>query len=96
MSKKDLNNNLIIYTIVSSESQEDNTSLESQRKQGILVAKNNGLTPIVMNEGVASSKYEDFTKREKLMEVYNGIQKGDIKHFFIDYFLSNIIYSYTA
>ena len=76
---------LHIYTRVSSDSQEDNTSLKNQRDKGEYVAQLTGLTPKLWNEGVGSSSKEDLSNRPVLAELMESVGAGEVKHLYVEY-----------
>ena len=76
---------LHIYTRVSSDSQEDNTSLDNQRKKGMRIAELNGFDFKLWNEGVGSSSRDDLLNRPILTKLLDEIQKGNIKHLYCEY-----------
>ena len=76
---------LHIYTRVSTDSQEDNTSLKQQRDRGERLAKSLGFKPQVWNEGSASSSKDDFENRPILTELMGLITSGQVKHLYAEY-----------
>jgi site-specific DNA recombinase len=81
--KKLPNNNVIhIYSRVSTKSQEDNTSLKNQKDEGIKKAILDNKTPVLWNEGSASSSGDTFEERPVLEEVFSNIVSDDIKHLY--------------
>ena len=76
---------LHIYTRVSSDSQEDNTSLHQQKDRGERLAKTLGMKSRVWSEGAASSSKEDFENRPILTELMGLITRGEVKHLYAEY-----------
>ena len=74
---------LHIYTRISSKSQLDGSSLETQKELGIKKSKDLGMKPKLWNEGAKSSHHEDLLNRPKMVELLNEIEKGEIKHLFV-------------
>jgi len=74
---------LHIYTRVSTKVQEEGASLDVQRGEGKKKAKELGMKAKIWNEGAASSHYEDFLNRPKLMELMNEVENGTAKHLFV-------------
>ena len=74
---------LHIYTRVSSASQEDGTSLETQKELGIKKSKELGMKHQLWNEGAASSHHEDLLNRPKMIELLQEIESGNLKHLFV-------------
>jgi len=74
---------LHIYTRVSSASQEDGTSLETQKQLGVKKSKELGMKHQLWNEGAASSHHEDLLNRPKMIELLQEIESGNIKHLFV-------------
>ena len=74
---------LHIYTRISSKSQLDGTSLETQKELGIKKSKDLGMKTKLWNEGAKSSHHEDLLNRPTMVEVLNEIEKGAIKHLFV-------------
>ena len=87
---------LYIYTRVSTKGQEDNTSLDSQRKTGEKLCETMGFKKNVLyNEGGKSSKYEDLHNRKKLDEIVTLIKRGKVKHLYV-YDLSRLTRNTTV
>lgn len=76
---------LHIYSRVSSDSQEDNTSLQQQIEKGKRVAEFQGMDFELWNEGVKSSSQDDFGNRPKLSNLLIKVDQGDIKHLYVEY-----------
>ena len=76
---------LHVYTRVSSESQEDNTSLQQQAQKGERIAEINGFEVCLWNEGVKSSSSEDLSYRPVLLELLNKVGSGEVKHLYVEY-----------
>lgn len=76
---------LHVYTRVSSESQEDNTSLKQQAQKGERIAEINGFEVCLWNEGVKSSSSEDLSYRPVLLELLNKVDSGEVKHLYVEY-----------
>ena len=75
---------LHIYTRVSSLVQsEDGTSLETQKVDGILKAKELGFDHQVWNEGGKSSHSNDIEDRPVLFDLLTEVEKGNVKHLFV-------------
>ena len=74
---------LHIYTRVSSAAQEDGTSLETQREQGILKAKALGMGYRIWDEGGQSSRHDDLLNRPKLTALLSAIDSGSVKHLWV-------------
>ena len=74
---------LHIYTRISSKSQLDGTSLETQKELGIKKSKDLGMKTKLWNEGAKSSHHEDLLNRPTMVELLNEIEKGEIKHLFV-------------
>lgn len=76
---------LHIYTRVSSDSQEENTSLATQYELGKQLAERLGFQARLWNEGVASSKDEEIERRPVLVELMNAVKEGLIEHLYVVY-----------
>lgn len=76
---------LHIYTRVSSDSQEDNTSLRQQKERGEKLATSLGLKSKLWNEGAASSSKEDLENRPVLSQLMGEIVSGQVKHLYSEY-----------
>ena len=74
---------LHIYTRISSRSQEDGTSLETQTDLGIEKSKDLGMKYKLWNEGTQSSHHEDLLNRPKIVELLQEIEDGKVKHLFV-------------
>ena len=80
-----MNKTLNIYTRVSSDSQEDNTSLKNQRDKGERVAQLIGMKTKLWNEGVGSSSKDDLSNRPVLSELMERVNEGEIKHLYVEF-----------
>lgn len=76
---------LHIYTRISSEKQEGNTSLEQQKDAGHYIADSLGMKTKLWNEGVASSYGDDIDDRPVLAEMMSQVQDGIVKNLFVEY-----------
>ena len=76
---------LHIYTRVSSDQQEDNTSLEQQKKKGISLSERLGYVPKVWNEGVGSSSKDTLDNRPVIVELLSKVRDGYVKHLYVEY-----------
>jgi DNA invertase Pin-like site-specific DNA recombinase len=76
---------LHIYTRVSGDSQEENTSLDLQKETGMELAKKIGLTPRVWNEGVSSSRFETLESRPVISQLLAECAEGNVKHLYAEY-----------
>lgn len=75
---------LAIYCRVSSQTQKDDgTSLDVQRQNGLRKSEELGLTPILFDEGAASSHSEELSHRPKLLSLLREIDNGSIKHIYV-------------
>ena len=74
---------LHIYTRVSQRSQEEGSSLESQKELGIQKSKDLGMKHKLWNEGAKSSHHEDLMNRPKIVELLQDIENGKVKHLFV-------------
>ena len=62
--------------------QEEGTSLDTQRDEGIKTAMREEKTPVLWNEGFASSSGDTFKEREVLEVMFNELLQGNIKHLY--------------
>ena len=76
---------LHIYSRVSSDSQEDNTSLQNQRDKGINISNLIGMSYQVWNEGVGSSSTDDLEQRPVISQLMKEVMDGKIKHLYVEY-----------
>ena len=76
---------LHIYSRVSSDSQEENTSLVNQKEKGISLATRLGFEHKIWNEGVASSAKDTLDNRPVLKSLLKDIQDGNVKHLYAEY-----------
>lgn len=76
---------LHIYSRVSSDSQEDNTSLQQQIDKGRRVAGLLDFNFSIWDEGVKSSNSEDISCRPVLSNLLTKVDSGDIKHLYVEY-----------
>ena len=84
MSKKDTDKTLHIYTRVSSTSQEKKgVSLQNQREKGIEVSKRLGMKYVVWNEGSKSSYSDDLLNRPTMMDMMDGVRRGEVKNIYV-------------
>lgn len=75
---------LHIYTRVSTTAQEDKgTSLASQERLGVELAKTLGLESKLWNEGGKSSNHEEIAQRPILQALMNEISNENVKHVFV-------------
>lgn len=75
---------LHIYTRVSTVAQEeDGTSLETQREQGIRKSDELGFDHKVWNEGGQSSFKDDLVNRPVLVDLLSVVEEGRVKHLFV-------------
>ena len=73
---------LHIYTRVSSSAQEDGTSLDTQRDDGIKYAVANNFKHKLWNEGAASS-HDEYTNRQVIVELLAAVETGEAKHIYV-------------
>ena len=73
---------LHIYLRVSTEVQTRGTSLDEQKRIGLKLSKENGLKPLIYNEGGKSSNYETWENRPKIQDIMLGIESGKIKNLY--------------
>tara|TARA_B110000238_G_scaffold201124_1_gene255001 strand:+ start:5315 stop:7108 length:1794 start_codon:yes stop_codon:yes gene_type:complete len=74
---------LHIYSRVSQRIQaEEGTSLDTQRDEGIKTAMREEKTPVLWNEGFASSSGDTFKERRVLEVMFNELLEGNIKHLY--------------
>lgn len=73
---------LHIYSRVSSEIQEEGSSLDTQKEVGIQISKDYGLGYKIHNEGGKSSKFETWENRPKIQDIMIGMEEGRIKHLY--------------
>jgi site-specific DNA recombinase len=79
-----LSDTLHIYTRVSSAAQQDDgTSLETQREQGVKKAKELGMVPKVWNEGGESSRHDDLNNRPELRGLLAEVDAGNVRHLWV-------------
>jgi len=71
------------YIRVSSDSQLEGASLDTQEKLGAKKAKELKFKYQVWNEGSASSHHEGFKNRPVLWKLLNEIEDGLVKHLFV-------------
>lgn len=76
---------LHIYTRVSSDSQEDNTSLSGQEASGVSLAKTLKFKHKLWNEGVQSSSTETLENRPVLSELLSECTKQNVRHLYVEY-----------
>ena len=76
---------LHIYSRVSSDSQEENTSLVNQKEKGISLATRLGFEHKVWNEGAASSAKDTLDNRPVLQDLLKEIDDGRVKHLYAEY-----------
>ena len=74
---------LHIYTRVSTQSQEEGTSLDYQKELGEKCANDFGLIPELHNEGVYSSSSENPMERPVLRKLLARIENGEIRNLFV-------------
>ncbi len=75
---------LHIYTRVSSTAQAtDGTSLKTQYLLGLKKAKELKFQSFHWDEGGKSSHHEDISERPVLMELYQAIKRGEVKHIWV-------------
>ena len=79
MKKKET---LYIYTRISSRSQEDGSSLETQKELGIKKSKELGMDYEVRDEGTQSSSHDDLDNRPVLETLLIDVEDGLVKHLF--------------
>jgi len=85
-SKKiaDPSTTLHIYTRVSSLAQaNEGTSLSTQHQLGLKKAKQLSFTPNHWNEGGKSSHHEDINGRPILLNLYEAMKRGEVKHLWV-------------
>ena len=78
-------NVLHIYTRVSSDQQEDNTSLDQQRRKGISISESLGFDHKVWNEGVGSSSKDTLDNRPIIVDLLQSVKDGYVKHLYVEY-----------
>lgn len=76
---------LHIYCRVSTDTQEENTSLANQQEKGISLANRLGLDHKIWNEGAASSSKDTLDNRPVLKSLLKEIQDGGVKHLYAEY-----------
>lgn len=76
---------LHIYSRVSTDQQEDNTSLEQQKRKGIDVSDRLGFNYRIWNEGVGSSSKDTLDNRPVISELLQSVRDGVIKHLYVEY-----------
>ena len=76
---------LHIYSRVSTEQQEDNTSLEQQKDKGIGISERLGFDYKIWDEGVGSSSKDNFDNRPVIRELLQSVREGEIKHLYVEY-----------
>ena len=76
---------LHIYARVSTDSQEDNTSLANQQEKGRQLAERLGLDHKIWNEGAASSSKDNLDNRPILKSLLKEISDGHVKHLYAEY-----------
>lgn len=76
---------LHIYARVSTESQEDNTSLANQQEKGRNLAEQLGLDYQIWNEGAASSSKDNLDNRPVLKSLLKEISDGHVRHLYAEY-----------
>ena len=76
---------LHIYTRVSTDSQEDNTSLANQQEKGRQLAERLRLDYKIWNEGAASSSKDNLDNRPVLKSLLKEISDGHVKHLYAEY-----------
>ena len=84
--KKLSNTNVLhIYSRVSSKGKQltEGTSIDTQIDEGIKKAKQENKTPVVWNEGGASSHGDDFTNRKVLEKLYDNIIEDNVKNLYV-------------
>ena len=74
---------LHIYTRVSSSIQGEGESLDTQKELGEKKAKELGMKHKLWKEGIASSKYEDFSNRPVLHQLLGQMRDGLVKHLYV-------------
>ena len=74
---------LHIYCRVSSDSQEDNTSLNQQREKGMRLAGVLGFDYKIWDEGAQSSSKDDLDNRPVLMELLSNIEEGKVDKLYV-------------
>jgi DNA invertase Pin-like site-specific DNA recombinase len=75
---------LHIYTRVSTMAQaNEGTSLATQYRLGVKKAKELKLVPVHLDEGGKSSHHENIADRPVLLELYQAIKRGEVKHLWI-------------
>ena len=80
----DPNTTLHIYTRVSSLAQaNEGTSLSTQHQLGLKKAKQLSFTPNHWNEGGKSSHHEDINGRPILLNLYEAMKRGEVKHLWV-------------
>ena len=75
--------NLHIYIRVSSKDQLEGFSPETQREAGLKKAKELGLKPVLVEEGVNSAKHETIEQRPKLHELLQKADNGLVENLFV-------------
>ena len=74
---------LHIYTRVSTSSQEEGTSLETQLELGVQRAEKLGMDPKVWNEGGRSSSKDDLSNRPVLTDLLQKVDDGEVQHLYV-------------
>lgn len=84
MKQPGADNTLHVYTRVSTVAQEDHgTSLDTQERLGRDKAVSLGFEFQLWNEGGRSSNHEDVSERPVLASLIDGVEKGHIKHIYV-------------
>jgi len=74
---------LHIYIRVSTDIQEDGTSLDNQRDTGVSIANINNWDPVIHNEGSHTSKSDDPMERPILRKLLLDVKSGNVKRIFV-------------
>ncbi|MCH7754961.1 recombinase family protein [candidate division KSB1 bacterium] len=72
-----------IYTRVSSQRQTKGKSIEVQKEQGISYCKNQSFHYEILDEGAASSKYDDLKKRPQMENLLDKVEDGRFQYVYV-------------
>ena len=72
-----------IYTRVSSQRQTKGKSMEVQREEGISYCRRQNLEYEILDEGAASSKFEDLEKRPHMKNLLDKVEDGRFQYVYV-------------
>ena len=72
-----------IYTRVSSQRQSKGKSIEVQKEQGISYCKKQNFQYEILDEGAASSKFEDLEKRPHMKNLLDKVEDGNFQYVYV-------------